>query len=60
MDKLKFTDGQTDRQTQATSIPVRPERSLGNKSDDKFMPKYPGLPRSVYMQMVKIVKQSGP
>ena len=36
VDKLKFTDGRTDKQTdgqtQATTIPLRPERPRGNKT----------------------------
>ena len=29
-DKVKFTDGRTDRQTQAMTIPLQPERPEGN------------------------------
>ena len=31
-DKVKFTDGRTNRQTQAKTIPLQPERPRGNKT----------------------------
>ena len=37
-DKVKFTDGRTDGrtdgETQATSIPLRPERPMGNNTEE--------------------------